>query len=509
MKLSQDERIAARILSDPLLRLENLFWIIDADGNKIKFKMNSSQRQFYDNMWTCNIILKARQLGFSTMISLYFLQKCLFTPNTSAGVIAHTREDAQKLFRRIKFAYENLPEGLKSCRYPIGDNASELVLSNGSSIRVGTSMRSSSLQLLHISEFGKICAKYPEKATEIISGSLNTVAPGQQVFIESTAEGSDGHFYKMCEQARSLLKRNIPLSQMDYKFHFFAWWQDPKYVLDHWVEETKEDREYFLGLEQKGIYLSGMQKSWYLKKKENQGDAMFSEFPSTPDEAFLSSASGLFYGKDLAKLKAEKRLTHIPYDPMLPVHTAWDLAHGVSGYTCCWFFQIDGDKIRVIDFYQGSGSCLTDHIAYVKAKGYPLDIGIFPHDVEHTESILGLTRNEVIQKLGIDVIVCQKLLVSEGIEAVHSIFPKLWVDANRCEEGLKMIENYRRDWDDRLAKWSAKPVGDINSHAADALRMLAIGIRKLDGTESDLRTDKEALQHYWGTGSGKRRTPFD
>jgi len=509
MNLTKEQRIAARVLADPLLRLENLFYIVDAGGNRVKFKMNTAQRKFYNERWTCNIILKARQLGFSTLISLYFLNKCLFSSNTSAGIIAHTREDAEKLFRRIKFAYEHLPAGLKDTVYLDGDSASELMLSNGSNIRVGTSLRSSSNQLLHISEFGKICAKYPEKADEIIAGSLNTIAPGQEVFIESTAEGSDGHFYNLCERSRTLLKRNIPLSHMDFKFHFFPWWQDPKYVLDHWVEESKEDKEYFLSLESQGIYLSGYQKSWYLKKKEVQGDAMFAEFPSTPDEAFRSSASGIFYGKDLASLRADRRITAVPYNPMLPLFTAWDLAHGVSGYTVCWFFQIDGDKIKLIDFYMGSGCSLIEHIKFVKQKGYALDAALFPHDVENTESILGLTRNEVIQNLGIEVVVCNKLLISEGIDAVHAMFPKLWIDEKKCSEGIRMLDNYRREWDDRLAKWSHKPFADINSHAADALRMMAIGMKKIHGTESDLTTDKKALEQYFGIAGGKQRSPFN
>jgi len=495
---ASDERMAARILSDPLLRLENLYYIIDADGNRIKFKLNPPQKNLLDEMWYCNTILKGRQLGFSTMICIYFLDQALFHSNLSCGIIAHTRDDAQKLFRKIKYAYENLPRSLQNAITPVGDNASELVLSNGSSLRVGTSLRSSSLQFLHISEFGKICAKYPEKAEEIMSGSLNTVAPGQVIFIESTAEGSDGHFYNICQKGINLKNKKIPLTKMDFKFHFFPWYKGKQYVLDEYVFINKEFEEYFQSLESQDIYLSGEQKSWYIKKKEILGDKMFAEFPSTSDEAFRSSASGLFFGKDIGCLRADRRLTTVPLDPMLPVYTAWDLAHGVSGYTACWFFQQDGYKLKIIDFYQGSGLSLSEHIKQVKAKGYSIECGIFPHDVEHTESILGLTRNEVISKLGVDVVVADKLLVSEGIEAVHAMFPKIWMDKEKCEEGLKMLENYRRDWDNRLNKWSHKPVGDVNSHGADAFRMLAIGLKKIDDGEGNIESDNEAMRKYWG-----------
>lgn len=70
----------------------------------------------------------------------------------------------------------------------VQDSADTLTFGNNSSLRVSTSMRSGTLQLLHVSEFGKICAQYPDKAREIVTGALNTVEAGQFVVIESTAE---------------------------------------------------------------------------------------------------------------------------------------------------------------------------------------------------------------------------------------------------------------------------------------------------------------------------------
>ena len=99
------------------------------------------------------------------------------------------------------------------------------------STRVSTSMRSGTLQYLHVSEFGKICAQYPEKAREIVTGALNTVEAGQFIVIESTAEGQEGAFYRMCEQARELAASGKTLSSLDLKFHFFPWWKEPAYAL--------------------------------------------------------------------------------------------------------------------------------------------------------------------------------------------------------------------------------------------------------------------------------------
>jgi hypothetical protein len=241
MNKTELETAKERIL-DPKWRLNNLYSIVDKKGLKTSFKMNWSQEELYDNMWYCNIILKARQLGISTYVCLLFLDRCLFNSNVSAGIIAHTLEDAQQMFRRVKFAYDNLPEDLKKLVSADNDTSQMLKFSNGSSLRVGTSLRSSTFQYLHVSEFGKICSKYPDKATEIVTGSLNTVAPGQYIFIESTAEGREGYFFEMCKQAQALQDGGKSLSRLDYKFFFFPWFKDLQYTLDLSKEEHERIR---------------------------------------------------------------------------------------------------------------------------------------------------------------------------------------------------------------------------------------------------------------------------
>ena len=189
-------------LSDREWRLNNLYYIIDATGNRVLFQPNGIQEQLNQGLWYLNLILKSRQHGITTDLCILYLDYCLFTPNIRAGIIAHTRDDAEIFFNdKIKYAYDNLPEQVKAMVPADSRSARELSFGNNSAIRVGTSLRGSTLQLLHISEFGKICAKYPEKAKEIVTGSLNTVHPGQVITIESTAEGKSGYFYDYCNEA--------------------------------------------------------------------------------------------------------------------------------------------------------------------------------------------------------------------------------------------------------------------------------------------------------------------
>ena len=155
-------------LTDPWWRLTNLYWIQDKYGNRVRFEPWPEQKHLFENMWTLNVILKARQRGMTTFIQIFMLDRCLFKPDTAAGVIAHNAQDAEAFFRnKIKYAYDNLPEWLRRAREPDTSNTRELTFRNGSKISVGTSHRSGTLQLLHISEYGKLCAQFPNKAAEV------------------------------------------------------------------------------------------------------------------------------------------------------------------------------------------------------------------------------------------------------------------------------------------------------------------------------------------------------
>ena len=137
------------------------------------------------------------------------------------------------IFRdKVRFPYDNLPEALKAAIPIFKDAADELEFGNNSAIRVSTSMRSGTLQYLHVSEYGQLCAKFPDKAREVRTGALNTVQAGQIVFIESTAEGREGHFYDLCEEAQAKQRMGTPLTPLDFKFNFFPWFKCPDYAID-------------------------------------------------------------------------------------------------------------------------------------------------------------------------------------------------------------------------------------------------------------------------------------
>ena len=483
-------------LSDPLWRLNNLYTIIDKAGNKSLFQLNWAQKKLYQDMWYCNLILKARQLGISTFVCLLFLDRCLFNSNLHAGIIAHTREDAEVMFRRVKFAYDNLPVELKALRSVNTDNARELQLSNGSTLRIGTSMRSSTIQLLHISEFGKICAKFPDKAREIITGSLNALAPGQYVFIESTAEGREGYFYDMCKEAQAAKDSEKKLTSLDFRFHFLPWHAQKDYRIDpRDVTVPEYYSNYFNILE--GVINSQLdkgQRAWYVKRALTQGEDMKREFPSTPDEAFESSNEGLYYGRQIVEARQQGRIRNVYYDANVPVNTAWDLGYNDS--TAIWFFQQCGQEIHLLEYYENSGEALTHYLQYLKGKSYTYGKHLVPHDAAVHEYSTGLSRVEVAKNHGIHFTVVPDIGINEGIDAVRNLLNRCWFDETKCAKGITALESYKKEWNDRHGCWSSQPLHNFASHGADAFRMLVVGMGKLGSKGLSAEEWRNLRQQY-------------
>ena len=472
--------------SDWRWRLNNLYYITDKDGKRVKFQMNWAQERLFNEMHYQNAILKARQLGFTTFIQIFMLDACVFNSNIRAGTIAHTLGDAQNIFRdKVKYPYDQLPAQIKAAVHPTTDSAAELLLSNNSSIRVGTSLRSGTLQYLHISEYGKLCAKYPEKAREVRTGALNTVQSGQVIFIESTAEGQEGHFFDICDEAQAAARNGSKLTPLDFKFHFFPWWQAPEYRIDpDGVTIPDMERRYFEKIEESnGVTLDAAQKAWYVKKAASQLGDMKREYPSTAKEAFEASIEGAYYGDWMEAAESSGRIGSYPADPELPVHTAWDI--GRSDHTSIWFWQRSLGRIRVVGFFQNCGEGMPYYATEVeklyKERGWlrkdPIDV--FPHDAKVTEWGSDKSRIEQLIAKGFRPQIAPQVSVDDGINAVRASLFMCHFDAAACAEGIKVLKSYRKEWDEDLGKFKDKPRHDWASHGADSFRYLCLAHRDL------------------------------
>ena len=489
MNFGEGVRLDYKQWESPVWRLSNLYSILDDQGREVRFCPNEVQQDFLENLWHLNIILKARQEGFTTLIDLLILDQTIWRPNISAGIIAHTKPDAQSIFqRKIQFPYNKLPAGLRDKVGLVKDTQSDFQFSNGSAISVGTSFRGGTLQFLHVSEFGKIAAKYPQKAIEIVTGAFNTVAPGQYIFVESTAEGRGGAFFNMCQASQQAQDEKRELTELDFKFHFYGWWRKATNRLPFAkVEITDDLKKYFAEIERRcGIELDEDQRAWYARKREQtiiaggngaiDGDALMKrEHPSTAEEAFEAAVAGAYYAREMKIMRMEGRICRIPVAANVPVNTFWDL--GRKDRTVIVFHQKVGPENRIIDFYENSGMDPAHYARVLQDKGYVYGTHFMPHDAE--AHVLGAPSSleEQFNDLGVKptTIVPRVDRLDTGHQMMRQIFPSLLIDSSRgkCPDFITHLDMYRKAWNETVGDWYDHPVEDEHVHAADAIRQLA------------------------------------
>ena len=254
-----------------------------------------------------------------------------------------------------------------------------------------------------MSEYGQLCAKFPDKAREVRTGALNTVQAGQIVFIESTAEGREGHFYDLCEEAQAKQRMGTKLSPLDFKFNFFPWFRVPR--LRHRREGVPIEDAYQTLLRQAprhaGHRVNASQNAWYVKKAGTQFSDMKREYPSTPEEAFEASLEGAYYADQLAAAELQGRVGEFSAEPGVPVDTSWDI--GIGDYTASGAFSACPTASGLCTIVQDCGEGLPYYVtelSRLRARhDWTLGETYWPHDGRVREWGSGLSRIEQFKRL--------------------------------------------------------------------------------------------------------------
>ena len=281
-------------------RIEHFYKIKNKQKQLVTFKKNKAQRDFDKNKHSRNIILKSRQLGFTTLEAVDMLDDTLFQRNMDCLFIAQDLDTAKDIFdNKIKLAWDNFvladkyASDLNSARklkVGFGDGTS-------SSIAVDSSGRAGTYHRLHITEFARLCRMFPDKAREVLEGSIPAVPTDGRVDIESTADGSDGLFYDLFWNAWD---RGEPQHKTQFKAHFYNWRWDKEIETTQTIEVPKEFQAY-----QEKYNLTDKEISFYylkflsLGETERNWKTMKKEYPTTPEEAFESSGNKLFESEKL------------------------------------------------------------------------------------------------------------------------------------------------------------------------------------------------------------------
>ena len=338
-------------------RMHNLYKIVDKYAKLVTFRPNTSQAHFLKNRHTKNIILKSRRLGFTTYSVTDMLDNTLFNRNFNSLFVSYDDPSAKKVFDEIAMLEWNHLKDIHNLWDVDMSNANTLKLDFGdmtfSSIEVKSSGRGGRYNQIHISEFGKLCAKYPAKAVEILSGTIPALTPEGILTIESTAEGDSGDFHDMYWEAAEKSKDpNYVFGNHEYKAFFYNWQWDRDEIDKITTPEAqmpKDFLDYQKKHNEKAKLLPHLYKEitpieltyWFYKYTQSgsKWNRLLQEYPTTAEEAFIHSGSKLF---DQIKLEYQKQYETIPtvvgdwkyYEDPKPNHTyviGADPAEGVGG----------------------------------------------------------------------------------------------------------------------------------------------------------------------------------
>ena len=251
------------IIDNPELFSLYFLKILNKDQKLVLFEWNDLQRDFYSNMTGKDIILKSRQIGFSTLIQALIF-KDLITKPTSALVLGNNQQTVDKLRLIQDRYYENFPK-IKEFSKPVRkySNAtlttypsinSQLTIATAGNKEVG---RGGTYSFIHGSEVA-----FWTNPEEILSGAMQGGNP--RIVLESTPNGATGWFYELC--MASLKGEN------DWKLHFYPYHLFPEYQQEGW-EETK---------------------------RKELGRFFDQEYPSNIESCFLTSGNGYFSNLEIS-----------------------------------------------------------------------------------------------------------------------------------------------------------------------------------------------------------------
>ena len=382
-----------------------------------------------------------RRFGKTVMVLNHLIRSALQNKNHNPRLayIAPTYKQAKSIaWDYLKFYTKNIP-GTKW-------NESELRcdLINGARITLLSSENFDSIRGIYLD----ICAI--DEVAQVSQGLIDEVIiPALsdrkgKLFLIGTPKGMNNIFYDYYQKAQA----------------------DPKWFLF----KAKASETNIVDQEELGNALTVMGKAKYDQEFEC---------------SFIGNIEGSIYGDIVQELDDKGNIGAVPYDPSLPVNTAWDIGYNDS--TSIIFFQLLNHQINIIETYENDNEPLPHYIKFLQDKDYIYDTHYGPHDLDVTEFSNGKTRREVASALGVRFRIAPRILLEDGIHAVKMLLPRCKIDSDNCADLLIALRHYHRKFNDKERIFKSKPVHDFSSHMCDALRVLATGL-------DENKTDNKNLQ---------------
>ena len=401
----------------------------------IPYKPRGLQAEMHKNVKRWNVLVMHRRFG-KTVWAVNHLIKFALTcplPRPRVAFIAPTFTQAKRIAWDYVKYYASVIPG-------VSFNETELRVDfpNGARLTLLSAENPDSLRgiYLDLAVFDEFGMQNPRVWGEVVRPALSD-REGGAVFLGTPA--GHNHFFDLLETAKTQLEEGS----------------------DQWYYSVVKASE------------SGIVKDTELQAAKDQMTA--EQFEQEYECSFTAAIIGAYYAKLLSDADDQGRVTRVPYDPSMPVHTAWDL--GINDSTAIWFAQVyRGGAINVIDYYENGGVGLQHYADVLNKKDYTYGDHLAPHDIEVRELGSGKSRIETAFSLGIRFKVIPRMKIADGINAARMMLPKCYFDRDKCHEGLEMLRQYRQEYDERKKTFRDHPRHDFTSHSADAFRYLATGL---------------------------------
>ena len=192
-------------------------------------------------------------------------------------------------------------------------------------------------------------------------------------------------------------------------------------------------------------------------------------------------AEGAIYALEIDQAYAQNRIRAVPYDPVMTVHTVWDL--GWNDSMTIGFFQRSGAEVRCIDYIEDSFRTLDWYVAEVEKRPYRIGTYFIPHDGRARDFKTGKSTEEILKAMGKDVKVLPAMSIEEGIKAVRMMFPRTYFDAEKTGPLLEHLKRYKRTINQRTNEPGA-PLHDEHSHGADMFRYAGMAVDQMGNAEA-------------------------
>ena len=227
-----------------------------------------------------------------------------------------------------------------------------------------------------------------------------------------------------------------------------------------------------------------------LKAKERDPEGYLHIWEGEPRRV----AEGAIYRHEIEAVYRDGRVRDVPYDPLLPVHTVWDL--GWNDAMTIIMCQRGLQEVRVIDYIEESNRTLDWYVAELEKRGYRYGTDYIPHDGRTRNFQTGKSTEELLTAMKRSPYVLPMTGVEEGIKAARMVWPKTYFDKHKAARLLECLKRYRRDIN-QATNEPGQPRHDEYSHGADAWRYVGQAVDLMRNTTSDSLDSFKNRKRSW------------